>query len=168
MTDLSDELCEELVEETRRRLFRESFPRLRKCLSELTVQEIWHPPNENSNSVGVLTLHLCGNARQWIVSGLGGAKDVRDRAGEFAQKDPIPTSQLLEMLQQLEVDIHKVLERLKPEDLLKDYSVQVFEEKGLSILVHVVEHFSYHVGQITYFVKLRKNIDTGYYSHIEL
>jgi len=38
----------------------------------------------------------------------------------------------------------------------------------VSILVHVVEHFSYHVGQITYYVKSRKGIDLKYYSGIDL
>ena len=57
----------------------------------------------------------------------------------------------------------EIKETQKVKDLLKKYPVQVFEESGISILVHVVEHFSYHVGQITYYVKWRKNIDTNYY-----
>lgn len=160
--------CEALLEETRRRLFNESFPRLRQCLNTLTEQEIWTKPNANSNSVGNLSLHLCGNARQWIISGLGGAVDKRLRQKEFDEKGPIPTSQLIELINQLEHDIEEVLQKLDPADLLKKRQVQTFQETGLSILVHVVEHFSYHVGQITYYVKLRKDIDTGYYKNMTL
>ena len=36
-------------------------------------------PNEASNSIGNLILHLCGNARQWIIAGVGGAADTRQR-----------------------------------------------------------------------------------------
>lgn len=160
--------CEALLEETRRRLFNESFPRLKQCLNTLTEQEIWTKPNANSNSVGNLSLHLCGNARQWIISGLGGAVDERLRQKEFDETGPIPTSQLIDLINQLEHDIEDVLQKLGPADLLKKRQVQTFQETGLSILVHVVEHFSYHVGQITYYVKLRKDIDTGYYKNMTL
>ncbi len=48
--------------------------------------------------------------------------------------------------------------------LVQRYRVQGFEESGAGILIHVVEHFSYHVGQVTYFVKAYKDVDTGYYA----
>lgn len=160
--------CEALLKETRRRLFDESFPRLRQSLNTLTEQEIWTKPNANSNSVGNLSLHLCGNARQWIISGLGGVVDERQRQKEFDEKGPIATSQLIELINQLEHDIEDVLQKVRPSDLLNKRKVQTFQETGLSILVHVVEHFSYHIGQITYYVKLRKDIDTAYYKDITL
>jgi uncharacterized damage-inducible protein DinB len=61
------------------------------------------------------------------------------------------------------LEVEKVLDSITSEMLLEKHKVQVYEETGLSILVHVVEHFSYHVGQITYFVKWCKDIDTKYY-----
>lgn len=72
MPNYPQQFCDALLAETRRRLFGESFPRLKKCLEQLSEEEIWHRPNPHSNSVGNLVLHLCGNARQWIASGLGG------------------------------------------------------------------------------------------------
>jgi uncharacterized damage-inducible protein DinB len=38
----------------------------------------------------------------------------------------------------------------------------------LSILVHVVEHFSYHTGQIAYAVKAGKDLDLGFYRGVDL
>ncbi len=157
-----------LVAETRRRLFEESIPRIKKCLAQLNEQEIWYRPNGNSNSIGNLVLHLCGNARQWIVSGLGKAPDRRLRQAEFDERGPVPTQKMLEDLDVLVADINVVLDHLKPEDLIRLHPVQVFEESGLSILVHVVEHFSYHTGQITYAVKALKDIDTAYYGQLNL
>ena len=61
-----------------------------------------------------------------------------------------------------------VLDQLDESSLLRMYRVQGFSESGLSILVHVVEHFSYHVGQITYFVKSRRALDMGYYAAYDL
>jgi len=157
-----------LIQETRRRLLGESLPRLKRCLDLLEEEEVWLRPNESSNSVGNLVLHLCGNARQWIVSGLGGAVDNRRRSEEFSARGPLPKSYLIELLDALASDIEAVLDRLSEGDLLKVYPVQVFQETGVSILVHVVEHFSYHVGQVGYFVKARKNLDLGYYSGHDL
>ena len=154
---------EQLLAETRRRLFGEGIPRIRKCLKELSQEEIWYRPNDNSNSVGNLILHLCGNVRQWIIAGLGGNKDVRQRAAEFDEKGPLSTATLENLLHQLEQDVELVLTKVTAEDLLKTHAVQVYQETGISILVHVVEHFSYHVGQITYYVKWRKDMDTNYY-----
>ncbi len=152
-----------LIAETKRRIIGESIPRIKKCLTALSEKEIWHRPNENSNSVGNLVLHLCGNVTQWIGSGLGRLPDLRTRDLEFEEKGAIPTATLINKLDQLIVLINEVLEKVTEEDLLKRHDVQVYKETGISILVHVVEHFSYHTGQITYFVKWRKDMDVGYY-----
>ncbi|MEL6845256.1 MAG: DinB family protein, partial [Bacteroidota bacterium] len=85
-----------------------------------------------------------------------------------SERGPLPTSQLLQQLDLLENEITQTLAQLSPETLIQSYTVQGFAENGVSILVHVVEHFSYHVGQITYFTKARKDVDTGYYAGLEL
>lgn len=157
-----------LVAETRRRLFDESLPRLETCLSLLTEEEIWHRPNPQTNSVGNLVLHLAGNVRQWIVHALGAAADTRDRSREFAEEGPLPTAHLLERIRSALDDVDRTLDELDPRSLLEPRKVQGFTETGVSILVHVTEHFSYHVGQITYVVKATKNVDTGYYAGVEL
>lgn len=157
-----------LVREVRRRLGEENVPRIKKCLAELTTEEIWYRPNENSNSVGNLVLHLCGNVRQWLLSGLGGYTDNRRRQQEFDERGPFPTSILLRHLDELMEEVDKVLNRLTAEQLLQPVEIQGFMETGVSVLVHVIEHFSYHTGQITYYVKWRKNINTAYYGGINL
>lgn len=157
-----------LVAEVRRRLLEESVPRVKKCLAELTEREIWLRPNEHSNSVGNLVLHLCGNVRQWVLTGLGGAPDHRFRQAEFDERGPIPTTELLRRLDDVMQGVEAVLEKLTPEQILQPVVVQGFQETGLSILVHVVEHFSYHVGQITYFTKWKKDMDTSYYADEDL
>lgn len=160
--------CDLLIEETRRRLMGEGVPRIRKCLSELDEAEIWLRPNDHSNAVGNLVLHLCGNVRQWIVSTLGERPDYRQRQLEFDERGPIPATELMRRLDEVMSEVEEVLERLTPNAILKKYEVQGFHETGLSILVHVVEHFSYHTGQITYFVKWRKDMDVGYYEDLDL
>jgi uncharacterized damage-inducible protein DinB len=163
-----DEYRELLVQEVRRRLMDENVPRIKQCLAELTTEEIWYRPNENSNSVGNLVLHLCGNVRQWLLSGLGGYTDNRRRQQEFDERGPFPTSILLRHLDELMEETDKVLNKLTAEKILQPVEVQGFTETGVSVLMHVVEHFSYHTGQITYYVKWRKDINTAYYNGINL
>lgn len=156
------------VSEIRRRLFEESQVRLERCLNELNEADIWWRPNENSNSVGNLVLHLSGNARQWILAGLGGASDQRRRQAEFDERGPISRAELIQKVREVMSEIDEVLDRLKPEDLERPIVVQGFEETGLSILIHVVEHFSYHVGQMAYIVKARLDKQTNFYGGINL
>ena len=163
-----EKVKELLIKEVRRRLMEEGVPRIKQCLATLTEEEIWMRPNANSNSMGNLVLHLCGNVRQWIVSGLGGLPDRRNRSSEFGESGPIPAGELVNRLETVMEETNQVLDGLSAEQLVQPVTVQGFEETGLSVLVHVVEHFSYHVGQITYFVKWRKDIDTAYYGGIEL
>lgn len=157
-----------LIAETRRRLIGEGVPRIKKCLAELSETEIWHRPNEQSNSVGNLVLHLCGNVRQWVLTGLGKQPDTRQRQAEFDEKGPVPTEELIHRLENVMIEVEKVLDDLTASQLLQTVNVQGFSETGVSVLVHVVEHFSYHVGQITYFTKWKKNMDTGYYRGMDL
>ena len=68
----------------------------------------------------------------------------------------------------MQEDVEAVLQGLTVEDLVKLRPVQIYEESGLSILIHVIEHFSYHVGQVTYFVKAHTSKDTAYYADQDL
>ena len=162
------EFCRLLIAEVRRRLLDESLPRLRKCLNELSEEEIWKRPNAHSNSVGNLVLHLCGNVRQWILSGLRKAPDTRQRQQEFDERGPIPRAELLARLESTLAAVDEALNHIHPDDLLAEHDVQIYRESGLSILIHVVEHFSYHVGQVTYVVKAWKDLDMGYYAGVDL
>jgi uncharacterized damage-inducible protein DinB len=165
---LDQQLCAALIKEVRRRLIDESVFRLKKCLGMLTESEIWFRPNEHTVSIGNLVLHLCGNLRQWVLSGLAHQPDNRVRRLEFEERGPLPTTDLMERLDAVIREVDHFLPSVTPAMLVQYHRVQGFEESGMAILIHVTEHFSYHVGQITYAVKSRKNIDTGYYDGVDL
>lgn len=149
-------------------MIEEGVERIRTCLSKLTEEEIWYRPNTQLVSVGNLVLHLCGNVRQWILSGLAGAADHRDRPAEFSEKGPIPATELMAGLEELMHEVEDFLQTLEPEDLIGERVVQGFRETGMGILIHVTEHFSYHVGQIGYYVKWIKETDLKYYDGMDL
>lgn len=158
-----------LGEEIRLRIITESIPRIRKCLDQLNEEQIWYRPNANSNAVGNLVLHLCGNARQWLIHGLAEVEDIRNRDYEFAASGQEDKVQLLDHVEQLEKDLAVAIPKIVAQDLLAEHTVQQhFSQSGVSMIVHAIEHFSYHTGQITYITKMIKDIDTAYYGHLDL
>jgi uncharacterized damage-inducible protein DinB len=164
----ADQIKTELLRDVAVRLFDENTERIKKCLHKLSVQQIWWRPNQNSNSIGNLILHLDGNVRQWILSGLNNQQDIRKRQMEFDHTEPLDHTALLSIIDVLEFDIRDALTRIKTEDLLKKHPVQVYEETGISILIHVTEHFSYHTGQIAFITKMLLDEQVSFYAHVDL
>lgn len=138
------------------------FPRIVRCVDLLPESEIWWRPNDASNSVGNLVLHLSGNVRQWIVSGLGGQPDTRHRNQEFAEKGPLPKRVILARLRTTVREAGRVISSLKAEDLHSVHNIQGFRVTGLQAVSHVVEHFAFHAGQIIYVTKMKVQKDLGF------
>lgn len=161
------ELHEQIKAESIRRL-QESQERLVKCLHLLGEDLVWRRPNAHVVSVGNLVLHLCGNVGQWVNSTLGKTTDNRVRDSEFAEQGPLPITELERRLGQTMGTAILTINGLTHNDLTASWSVQGFAENGTAILMHVVEHFSYHTGQVTLHTKLMLDIDTGYYAGQDL
>jgi uncharacterized damage-inducible protein DinB len=152
------ELC---LRQWRSRLEERYLPRIIGCLDQLSTEEIWWRPNEASNSIGNLVLHVCGNMRQWITSGLGGAKDVRERDREFAERGIAPQA-LSEKLQRTVREACDVLARLRPAELTRRRMIQHYDVTGYEAAAQVIEHVAYHAGQIIYVTKLKRAKDLGF------
>lgn len=120
----------------------------------LSDKQVWWRPHAAANSIGNLVLHLEGNVRQWIVSGLGGTPDHRAREREFAERGPIPRRALLARLRKTVRDAGRILARLTPRDLAQERIIQGFRVTGLKAILHVTEHFAHHTGQIIFATKL--------------
>ena len=129
-------------------------PKIERCLEKLTDEQIWWRPNEESNSIGNLILHLCGNARQWIVAGVGFEVDTRVREAEFEQREVIARGELLTLLRSTLADVEKVLRALDPTTLVARRRIQGHDVDILEAISHVTEHFSMHAGQILLLTKL--------------
>ena len=157
-----------LFEQFKFRVFEESIPRIENCLDRLSTEQIWYKPNENSNSIGNLILHLEGNVRQWILTGLYQMKETRNRPLEFNSTEKKEAEWLKAHLKKLKNDINGCITNKPLPDLRLTNSVQGFQENGVSILTHVIEHFSYHTGQIALLSKILVNEDLGFYENIKL
>src|ERR1700742_3355829 len=72
---------------------------LEACLRKLSYEQIWQRQGAHENAVGNLVLHLCGNARQWIMHGVGGAPDVRVREKEFSARGGMSGAELIALFE---------------------------------------------------------------------
>jgi len=151
-------VSEVFVDESRRYLTGEYLPAIRKAIEPLTDEDLWWRPNDGSNSIGNLVLHLTGNVRQWIVSGLGGAPDTRLRQTEFDARGGPTRQELLDGLAAVIAEADRVLAALPVSALLETRTIQGKETGVLAAIYHVVEHFSGHVGQILWVSKMRRGV----------
>ena len=147
-----------------RAYFAEDYlPKIERCLELLTDEQIWWRANPQSNSIGNLLLHLSGNVRQWIVCGLGGAPDERDRDSEFAARNLIPRDKLMGWLKQTLSEADAALAKFDADKLLEKHLIQGCDTTALAAIFHVVEHFSMHTGQIIMMAKTFAEVDLGFY-----
>jgi uncharacterized damage-inducible protein DinB len=143
------------------RLLEDYFVKIARAIEALDDEQVWRRPNESSNSVGNLLLHMSGNVRQWIISGVGGVDDVRDRAGEFAARGSATRGELVESVRATLDEADAVLARIEDEcaaansdgPLQRVCKPQTYEVTVFDAIFHVVEHFSYHTGQIVFAAK---------------
>ncbi len=152
----------------KKRIYDEGMVRISGILDDLSHEEIWYSPNSNMNSIGNLVLHLNGNVTQWIGTGVGKHPDVRQRDLEFSSKGTHSADELKELMSSLKALTEPIIDKLTYEQLSQPQTVQGYEETVGSIIIHVIEHFSYHVGQIAFMAKLLQDRDLGFYADVDL
>jgi hypothetical protein len=132
-----------------------ALARIKHCLGQLSDEQVWCRSQPGLNSIGNLILHLCGNLRQWIVSGLGSASDVRDRPAEFAERGPILKDELVRKLDAVVSECREVLERQTAQQLLEVRCIQGFNVTGLAAIFESVPHFRGHTQEIVHMTRLQ-------------
>jgi uncharacterized damage-inducible protein DinB len=136
------------------------------CVEKLTPEQVWARGSDTQNAVGNLLLHLNGNLRQWILHGIAGQPDTRDRDSEFAARDAEGTRELLSTLKTTVAEVNAVIRALPPARLTDPFSNQGYEVTVLSAIYHVVEHFAGHAFQIIFMTKQFTGGDLGFYAHL--
>src|SRR6476659_4864614 len=157
------DISQSFIQNARELIKDQYLPKIERCLERLTDEQVWWRPNPESNSIGNLLLHISGNARQWIVCGLGTATDQRQRQSEFDQREGIPREELLGKLRTTVSEIDLVLAGFDPSRLLNEYQIQGTSPTALAAIFHVTEHFSMHTGQIILLTKMLAGVDMVLY-----
>jgi len=158
-----ERIARTIIDDSKTLITGQSVVRINKCLEILTEEQVWKRPNSETVSVGNLILHLCGNVRQWITAGLGGANDIREREQEFSEVGPISIANLKKLLEETLTKAVAVLDAFNPTDILAPRTIQGDEVTPIYVILKVTEHFSYHTGQIAYVTKATHNVDLAYF-----
>lgn len=150
---------EHFVAEARRYLRSAYIEKIERCLEALTDEDVWWRPNEESNSIGNLLMHLNGSTRMWVVSGVGGAANLRERQQEFDERALITSAELIANLRATLEEADKVLASVEGKMLLERRQVRDSNVTVLEAIFHAVEHFAMHAGQIIMLAKMRAKRD---------
>lgn len=124
------------------------------AVEALTDEQIWWRPNEKSNSIGNLVIHLAGSLNHYLNLGIGGIPYERDRDGEFAARGPMSRRDLIAVFDGMVANAQKTFAALTPDRLggpsadPERYTVLAED------LVNVTMHMANHVGQIVWIAKL--------------
>lgn len=133
-----------------------SFQRIKYCLYQLENQDIWWRPNDQMNSAGNLILHINGNLRQWILHGVGGQEDIRDRPSEFDSWQTHTKKELVDLFDDLKTEIKQTLKKFYPEKILDERKIQGFDLPLLNAIYRTITHLEGHTRQIVYVTRMRK------------
>lgn len=164
--DLTAPLVAGIAAEYRRRMLDEYLPKIERSIALLSEAQCWQRPGETGNSVANLLMHLDGNVRQWLLVTFAGEIDARDRPFEFAAtaaEQPVPVAELLRRLRDTVTQSVVAVEALDAAALLRQYPIQCYDETGLTAVLHVLEHFSGHAGQIYAWTKQLTGKDLQFY-----
>lgn len=145
---------------------RQMAGRIETCVEGLTEEQIWARSSDNENAIGNLALHLNGNVRQWILSGVGGQADSRQRDAEFNARGGGGGRELAARLKGTVEEAAGVLAGLTPERLSEWIVVQHYDVTVMEAIYHVVDHFCEHTGQIIFATKMLTGSDLGFYQHL--
>jgi uncharacterized damage-inducible protein DinB len=140
--------------------------RIQDCLARLTPEQVWARGCDNENAVGNLILHLSGNIRQWIGSGVAGLPDNRQRDAEFDARGEVAPAELGELVKIRVADVVSIIRAVPAARLTERITPQGYDVTVLEAIAHVVEHFSHHTGQIILLTKVLTGQDLEYYRHL--
>jgi uncharacterized damage-inducible protein DinB len=149
------DIAHEFLEKSRNLILTDYVPKIERSLDPLSDDDIWWRPNEASNSIGNLILHLCGNVTMWIIGGVGKLPFERNRQAEFDERNQIPATDLKARLRETVQRAEDVLKAVSERDLLSRRQIQGYDVTVLEAIYHVVEHFGMHTGQIILLSKAR-------------
>jgi hypothetical protein len=149
-------LGDQFVTEARQQLDA-SVSLIRHCLDQLDDGQVWWRPREDMNSVGNLLLHLAGNLTQRFGSVIGGEPDVRDRFGEFTERNPIPKEDLLQRFEEAARRADETLAGLSDRRLSENRRYELLagttEKSVLGVVLQTLTHLSGHAQEILHLTR---------------
>lgn len=144
------------LEALRVRIVRIVPAQIRACVDELSEEQLWWRPNEQANSVGNLVLHLSGSMRHYLSRGVGGIDYNRDRPAEFAERGPLPKTQLQAIFDETINEAAQIFGSFDTSRFLEPTGEQNYVPTVFDLIFNIAIHLATHAGQIVYVTKMLK------------
>ena len=155
---MDDAIAAEFLDVSRRKL-EMITDNLRMCMGKLSDAQVWERHAAHENTVGNLVLHRCGNIRQWVMHGVGGADDVRVREREFSAEGGLTGAELMGIFQTTISEACGVIAAVPAGRLTEVVHPQGRTVTVLEAIYQVVAHVHQHVGQIILLTKQMTRAD---------
>jgi hypothetical protein len=152
MQDETGSIAGELIAAARHTLS-EGMPKIEHCVNQLSHEQLWWRPRPEMNSIANLMLHLSGNVRQWVINGVTGAPDTRNRPREFGDRSNKPKAEVLAILQATVKDADEVLASLDAEKLVAQRQIQGWDVSVIKAMFDSIAHFRGHVQEIIHMTR---------------
>ena len=146
----------------------ESQRMIHLALAKVNEEQLWQIPVSNGLRLGNQLLHLCGNMTQYLIASLGEKTDERKRDEEFTATGRADIRSLLTLFDNTVKQAINTIEEAPESAFTRIRKVQDFEFSGVGVVLHAVEHCSYHTGQIAFWVKQLTAADLGFYDQHDL
>jgi hypothetical protein len=131
------------------------FPeQIRSCVDKLSEDELWWRPNDQSNSVGNLVLHLSGSMRHYIAHSIGGQDYERNRPAEFSERGPVPKQELLSTFDETLSQVKETLSAFDPTRFMEPATEPSYNPTIFNQIFNVSVHVAMHTGQIVFITKM--------------
>jgi uncharacterized damage-inducible protein DinB len=154
---MANENLDELVMQAMTSRITKILPtQIRACLEELSDEQIWWRPNESSNSIGNLVIHLSGSLTHFIARGIGGMEYQRNRPAEFSERRNLPKEELLSIFNAMMVQVSQTLESFDTSQFFEPTDEPNYNPTKFNTIFNVAIHLATHTGQIVFITKMLK------------
>jgi len=131
------------------------FPaQIRAAIAPLSEEQLWWRPNESSNAIGNIVLHLTGSLNHFLNRNLGALDFTRDRPAEFAERRALSKAELLAQFDAMVAEAERTFDALTPERLGDASPEPTMHSLVAEDLINIAVHLSAHAGQILWIAKM--------------
>lgn len=130
------------------------------AMAQLSDEQFFAMPSEESNSIAVIVKHVAGNMRSRFTHFLttDGEKSDRNRDQEFIA-DSDTRAELMRGWEQNWQLVFDTVKSLTADDLTRTVTIRAEPHSVLQAINRAAMHYAYHVGQIAFLAKHWKGSD---------
>ena len=126
-----------------------------QCLDVMAEDDVWWRPDEKSNALGNIMLHLIGSNRLYIGYGVGARSIERDRAAEFTARGNPSRAAVVSAWNETVQMMTEVFAGLDASRMMEKTDRTGKMTTIASILLHASHHTAAHMGQVVWITKMR-------------